>query len=249
MDDRDRLIAYLLHEMPEEEREAFAGRWFEDPALYEQLRMAEADLLDRYVRGGLAGNRRDRVERYLLDSEAQRRKLAFAAGLHAALPALRNSRWARVALSAAAALVLVAGLAIWLTLQNRSLRRELASARTNPPAVSAGGIYTVFLPGEALRGSSPSPVVRVPAGAALVRLDVEVDGVEGSDSYAAVLSTAGQTVWNEAPIRPAVHGTGVLVPVWVPAAVLQPANYTLTLTLRGAPVGYYTFTVAAPNAR
>ena len=44
-------IAYLWNEMPEPKRAAFAERWFTDAELYERLRMAEAELLDHYVRG------------------------------------------------------------------------------------------------------------------------------------------------------------------------------------------------------
>ncbi len=51
MVNRDQLIAYLLHQMAEDEREAFSERCFLEPGLREDLQMAEADLLDAYARG------------------------------------------------------------------------------------------------------------------------------------------------------------------------------------------------------
>jgi hypothetical protein len=244
MDDRGRLIAYLLHEMPEDERDAFAERWFVDPAMHEELRMTEAELLDNYARGSVSRSRRQRIERYLLDSEPQRRKLAFAAGLHAALPVERHSYPAWITWSVAAALALVAGLSIWLAVQNRNLRQELESARLRTPSISADGVFAVFLPGGTLRGSSPLTVVRVPAGVSMVRFDLELDGADAADRYTAALSTAGQIVWTEeAPIPVEPRGRQPLVPVWIPANLLNPANHTLVLKVRGEPIGYYSFTV------
>ena len=50
MVNRDPVIAYLLHEMAEDEREAFGERWFVEPKLREDLQLAEADLNPIFVR-------------------------------------------------------------------------------------------------------------------------------------------------------------------------------------------------------
>jgi len=63
---RDDLIAYLLHRMPEEARASLAEQWLADPALHEQLRMAEAELLDAYARGEAAPEDRQAIETWLL---------------------------------------------------------------------------------------------------------------------------------------------------------------------------------------
>jgi hypothetical protein len=86
MVNRDQLIAYLLHQIPEHEREAFSERWFTDAELCEELRMAEADLLDTYARGKASGEQRALIERWLLGSSTQEQKLDFARALAAALP-------------------------------------------------------------------------------------------------------------------------------------------------------------------
>lgn len=73
--------------MPEEERAALAEQWFTAPDLYEVFQLAEAELLDAYVRGELAADDRRQVEEYLLASRSQHSKLAFAHALRSALPA------------------------------------------------------------------------------------------------------------------------------------------------------------------
>ena len=86
---KDDAIAYLLNEMPEAKRAEFVERWFTEPELYERLRMAEAALVDDHVRGRLSRVRRHQVERFLLGSDVQLRKLEFAETLRAAVPLFR----------------------------------------------------------------------------------------------------------------------------------------------------------------
>ena len=86
MVNRDQVIAYLLHQMAEDEREVFSERCFVEPGLREDLQMAEADLLDAYARGKAKGEDRKQIERWLLGSSVQRQKLDFAQALATVLP-------------------------------------------------------------------------------------------------------------------------------------------------------------------
>jgi hypothetical protein len=134
------MIEYLLHEMPESERALFAERWFAEPELYEELQMAEAELLDEYVRGKISERRRLQIEDCLLASEPQRQKWAFAVALAAALPSRKASRLPWLGM-VAAALVVSLSLSLWVGLKNRELRTELAQSRTPPPQAMANGVY------------------------------------------------------------------------------------------------------------
>ena len=89
---RDDLIAYLLHKLPESERDAFEDRWVEDPSLYQQLRDAEAELLDAYAKNSLSPADRERVAKYLLDSSVQRGKLLFCSNADRCLSGSRAPR-------------------------------------------------------------------------------------------------------------------------------------------------------------
>lgn len=79
--DRQKLVAYLLGTLPEEEREELAERYFVDDALYEQLLEIETDLIDRYVRGQLSAEDRRRLESYLNSLPDGQNKVAVARAL------------------------------------------------------------------------------------------------------------------------------------------------------------------------
>src|SRR5271163_942535 len=144
MVNRDDLIAYLLHQMPEPERLDFAERWFADRELSEQLSIAESELLDAYVRGELPRERRAQVERFLLNSDEQRRKLEFTAALHGVLPVERREPIPWLALCAAAMLVVMIGVVVWVGRQNRELHREVATLQRAARPVP-GGVYSAAL--------------------------------------------------------------------------------------------------------
>src|SRR5580698_8382219 len=129
------MIEYLLHKLPEAEREAFEDRWMEDSELYEQLQDAEAELLDAYAAGTLSAEDRELVARHLLGSPAQERKLLFARKLHEAFPKpARSTNWRGMA--AAAAIVLLAGGASWLGWENVTLQARLSKVGAPLPSAA-----------------------------------------------------------------------------------------------------------------
>jgi hypothetical protein len=236
---RDDLNAYLLHQMPETQRSAFAEQWFADADLYQQLTDAETDLLDAYVRGAVSRRQRGQIEHYLLDSEVQRQKLAFAAALHALLPrpVRRSMSW--LGICAAAVIVLLAGLSIWAVLQNSQLKSQLAILRGSAPS----GVYSAWLPAGTLRGSTTAASVRIPSGATLLQLELELEGAEVTDIYAGELSIGGRAIWKEAPLQAEHRGKVFLTTMWIPASVLVPGNYILALQKNGF-VAYYELVIA-----
>lgn len=238
------MIAYLLDEMPEAEREAFVERWFTDPELYQQLRMVEAGLVDDYVRGQLSEARRRQVEQLLLTSESQKRKLAFAEALRAALPAQTRAplRWPLLG-AAAALLIAAAGLSSWLGFQNRRLQREVSrlESGTKSPAV---GIYTLDIPADTFRGGSSIAGGKLTPGAGILRLELELRPGDENRMYSATVLAGGRLVWSEGPLRPESLGAGHVARVWIPASALVPGDYTVRLDSGGNPVSYFSFSLA-----
>ncbi|HTR38883.1 MAG TPA: hypothetical protein VMH80_23415 [Bryobacteraceae bacterium] len=241
MVNRDEVIEYLLHEMPEAERTAFAERWFNEPELYESVRMAESGLLDDYVRHKVSRTQRRRIEQYLLGSEAQRRKLAFAAALCAALPQTKRWHMPWAAIAVAIVVAFAAGSA-WLGIQNRQLRREVASLQSRAPLAS-GGLFTTQLPADTVRGVSTPNSIRLAAGASMLRLELELRPGDEQNVYTAAVSAGGRIVWSEAPVTAESRGTAILAPVWIPAGVLAAGDHTIELDVAGKPVAFYRFTV------
>jgi hypothetical protein len=90
-------MQFLLGNLTEEERIAFEDRLFADDELFDRVQMAEADLVDGYVRGQLSPRDRERLEAGLLATPAGRDKLAFARALDARLHAVRPERRPAVA--------------------------------------------------------------------------------------------------------------------------------------------------------
>jgi hypothetical protein len=244
MVNRDQVIAYLLHDMPEDEREAFGERWFTDPELGEDLRMTEADLLDAYARGKVSTEQRKKIERWLLGSSTQRQKLDFAQALAKLVPdtqrpnaAPRRIQWALLA-AVAAGLILVASLALSI-LHNRQLESELARVETEgrslaPARPLAGTAFAIFLPADTLR-SGAGISVSLPQGADVVHLQLGLETGQQRDFDSAVVSVSGRAVWRQQPVSAAS--------LWIPAKLLRPGNYTVRLDSDGTPVAYYSFTV------
>jgi hypothetical protein len=246
MVNRDSLIDYLLHQMPEPERLDFAERWFPDPDLGQQLEATEAELLDSYVRGELPRRQQERVERYLLNSDGQRRKLAFAAALHGVLPRRPRPQIPWAAVGAAAMFVILAGATLWVARQNRELRSEVAKLQQNVRPLS-GGVYSASLM-SSLRGSSAGTPLALPKNATMLRLDLELSEGDAHETYSAILSISGRTLWSEQPLRAETGGSASFVTVWIPTHLLDAGDYTIELESSGNPVAYYNLKINARPA-
>jgi hypothetical protein len=77
----ERIFAYLLGELPEEESERFEGQCFAAEDWPEQISLAEEDLVDAYLRGELSSEQHQHFERNYLITEERRKRVAVAAGL------------------------------------------------------------------------------------------------------------------------------------------------------------------------
>jgi hypothetical protein len=77
----ERIIAYLLEELPEEESEQFEDECFAQDSWPIQLNLVEEDLVDAYLRDELSEQRRQRFEQNYLTTEARRERVHMAAAL------------------------------------------------------------------------------------------------------------------------------------------------------------------------
>jgi hypothetical protein len=151
---------YLLGEMKEAEREAYRERLLADPELFAEVEAEEVELLDSYARGEASPQRRTAIERHLLASPLQRRRLSISR----ALAAQKNPAWIRYAGLAVAALLCL-GVYYFLRpsrpLPNNAAPAILVARLAVPPPVS--------------RSSAEIPHLKVdPASAALVELSMSL---------------------------------------------------------------------------
>jgi len=138
------LVRYLLGLLSDDEAERVDRLSVASDEVAWRLRIAEDDLVDAYVRGTLDAEAIERFESFYLSTERRRQKVTFARTFVAAIdrtggssksPSLRRAAvprsWKVWRLAAAAAMLLVAGLALREYLR---LRTDLTVAQS----VSAG---------------------------------------------------------------------------------------------------------------
>ncbi len=144
---REVMIRYLLGALTEEEQNSVEQAYFADREQFEQIRAAENELVDDYVRNRMPPRERELFERNYLKSPKHRERVAFAglllkaADQTAAAPVTQSepagSWWSRLLESlrgpqlvfagamAAAMLVLTIG-AAWLLIERSRLNDQLA---------------------------------------------------------------------------------------------------------------------------
>jgi len=82
MEEEDDLIRrYLLRELPKGEQKRVEERLMTDDAFFERLKVAEDELVDEYLGGGLSENERQRFELSFLTTPEGRRQVRFNTAL------------------------------------------------------------------------------------------------------------------------------------------------------------------------
>jgi methionine-rich copper-binding protein CopC len=77
----ERIIAYLLEELPEDDLERFEDECFAQESWPTQIDLVEEDLIDAYLRHELVPERRQRFERNYLTTETRQERVSIAAAL------------------------------------------------------------------------------------------------------------------------------------------------------------------------
>lgn len=68
---------FLLGEMPEDVRGAFEEKFISDEDLFEQINVAEDELIESYIRATLSSDEKIKFERNFLSTDSRRRRVAF----------------------------------------------------------------------------------------------------------------------------------------------------------------------------
>src|SRR5882724_9609551 len=77
----ERIIAYLLEELPEEDLEQFEDDCFVQENWPAQIELVEEELIDSYLRNELDSERRKRFEQNYLTTQARHDRVSIAAAL------------------------------------------------------------------------------------------------------------------------------------------------------------------------
>jgi len=223
----ERIIAYLLEELPEEELKQFEDECFEQDCWPDQIIPVEEDLIDAYLRDELTQEQRQHFERNYLTTEPRRQRVIMAAALlrhvderqSAQSPIvvpLTKPTWAKrlnafwsgqtLPLRAAAALLLLAitGGALWLFLSRApshqtfaTLALDISVSNNRAEGVQAGKVK-LPLNADALKISLTLPG-QLPTA---LRYRVELENDRGETRQ---LEVAGQDARSVSVVIPATQ--------------------------------------------
>jgi hypothetical protein len=250
------LREYLLGTSSEETAERIEARVLEDGDLFAALEAAEDDLFDAYARGTLSPQDRSRfLERF--GHRADRLRFAEAFGRQTAAarrpPAARRP-W--IPLAAAAALVLAAGIAYTRLEapapdstpppQAHQVQPSTPSS-SNPlpaPPAAPSGPFAVALTLGTSRSADSTTAITVPAGTAVVQVNVRLDPADRFDRYAMELRGAGdRAVWNGGDLTATATSGTLTVSARIPAEALPAGSYELVVRGGGTDLGFIPLTV------
>jgi len=257
-----KIEAYLLGRLPSEEQPQIEALLFEDDDMFEAIREAEDDLIDRYLADELPPADREAFEHAFATSASRQERIAIARalsqGLASGSPApdavppatvtpVQARRWAsgarRFGLPAGAALVAVLAIAIawrnWLAPSNPGV-----SPSPDERSVATFPLERI----DSLRGAGGLLRLRLPQGTTTLRLQPALEGPSPGAGYVVALRRVeGQVVW-QGTAR-AENGRD-RISVSVPVQLVAPGDYVLSLAAPGTPPddrAEYTFRIVAPD--
>ena len=219
-----------------------------DPDVFEALGVVEDELIEEYLDGDGSAVERRSFEEHFLASPGRMRRLSLARALRAraaavdgaarveahpvaadrARPGGRAASW----IEAVAALLtpsrwqpawvaVVSALAVSLT------ANVWLASRPGPASV---GATTLVLASGLLRADGALPRVAVPAGAAGVRLVLELPGDDYPRYRAALLDDDGIEVWAASRLKAETTDGRTSIALLVPAALLPGGDYQVKLS-------------------
>jgi len=234
----ERITAYLLEELTEQESEQFEEQCFAQDEWPPEIDAAEQDLIDAYLRNDLTSDRKRRFQERYLTTEARKARVLAAKTFHATLcpPKATWREWLQtffqrplVPTTAVAVLVLVTVVIVILVPRSPQTftQIELAMSTSDRSSGLQSKPVSIPLSTEALEVhlKLPEPA----ADAAGYR--VQFENMNGSLGDLKIESQNAQSVV-----------------VRIPANRLNPGNYLLRLTNKNNVIGNYYFT-AEPLTR
>ena len=236
----ERITAYLLEELTEQESEQFEEQCFSQDEWPDQLDAAEQELIDAYLRNELNSDRKRRFQEHYLTTDARKARVLAARTIHQVLcpePVKKSTFreklkafWQRplVPVTAVAVLVLVTVVIVIIRPQSPRTFTQIELAMSAPDRATGPQTENVALP---LSTEALEIHLKLPEPSA----DTSGYSVRWEDAY-------GQ--FRELKIESRDARTLV---VRIPANQLKPGKYLLRLLNKGDVIGNYFFNAEALN--
>jgi len=241
------LVRYVLGQLTGPELDAVEDRLIADEAFFEQVEAVEAEVCDDYVAGRLSAADRSAFDARLAGNQRLQQRVAFARALSASTSHGRRTPmwwWA----AAAALIVAIAG-ALWFTRDRSASTPTLAggpSPSTPPPLITSTPtptpgqprltpapptvIATITLFGPVVRDAAQAPVISIPAGPGMLRVEVALQDGDVFEAYRAeIMSQSGAPVLVADRLSPRTSASGRTVVTDVAADRLPNGPYQITV--------------------
>lgn len=247
LEDNNLIQRYLLAELDEEMRQRLEERLMTDNEYFEELLVAEDELIDKYLGNSLPPGDKEKFEGHFLSTPERRRKLSFArtlrryivakeeelavpSGIDDSSPSRKRFLFPSfgfrnpiAGLSVAAVLLLMVLGVGWLIL--REQRAENPSRLGN-----RGNVLAVTLTAGAVRSESESNNVRIPADTNVVEFRLETALDEYQKYIATIQTDTGSEILSLDQLTTEKVGSERVVIVPTPAKTLRPGDYQLKLS-------------------
>lgn len=247
---------YLLGQLSEQERQQVEERLLTDDAFFEEISIAENELIDRYLNGSLAPQEVERFREHFLVTPEQRRNLQFAKvfrryvsenqGASDApqdLPRRRSARWVPTFFSgghrpwAVPALVMVLALVlisvVWALLAggrggDSALAQEVARLNEQGTQPPQASVSLIL---NARRTRESGEVPRLTSsGSGVVQLRFVVARDEYEDYSASLMPVGGRTIVTVNQLRRISIEERDVVALNLPAGLLKRGDYEVELS-------------------
>lgn len=247
LEDNNLIQRYLLAELDEEMRQRLEERLMTDNEYFEELLVAEDELIDSYLSNALPPGDKEKFEGHFLSTPERRRKMSFARTLRKYIVAkeeeltvpagIDNSSASRkrflfpsfgfrnpiAGFSVAAALLLMVIGVSWLIL--REQRAENPSRPGN-----GGNVLAVNLTAGGVRSEGERNRITIPANTNIVEFRLEIAFDEYKNYRAIIQTDTGSEVFSLDQLAAEKNGSERVVIVPTPAKTLRPGDYQLKLS-------------------
>jgi hypothetical protein len=254
-EDQKTIRLYLLGELAEERQRRLEESFLTSNDLFEELLIAEDELVDEYAADHLDEHERTRFEEHFLSTPDRVQKLRFTRAFkkHVAaatakespastgdnpqpsswkrwLPTFLRTRNPILSFSLATALLLIPLVGLWLIIHSYS---EPGGAINGGPSPS--NFFPITLTPGVVRDAGELKRVAIPTGAEGAQLRLELASGE-YQSYSAVLQTDdGREVFTGDNLKAEATGSGKVVILSFPSRLLTQGDYQVKL--RGLTTG------------
>jgi hypothetical protein len=247
IEDQQTIRRYLLGESGEDEQRSLEESLLVSKDLFEELLIAEDELVDEYLAGDLGEAERESFEKHFLSTPERLRKLRFARAFkkhlaNATGPSVspaeeaRPASWKRwlpaflrgqnpVLGFSLATVLLAVGVCVWLFVQSY---RGPQTATDGGPSVS--NFFPVTLTPGAVRDAGEMKRVVIPKGADAVQLRLELAADEYRSYRAALRTDEGREVFTGGQLAAEKAGGVRVVALVVPAKLLTGGDYQVKLS-------------------